>query len=62
MISSDVPPAEMVEGVKALPIRGRLGLTTSKSATVQVPLGAQTGLVFVTPAGGEIEAVLVTPV
>jgi hypothetical protein len=54
-----VPPAVIVEGVNVLLTVGRLGVMLSVSATVHVPV-AQDGLVFVTPEGTEIVAVLTT--
>ena len=58
---SVVPPALMVEGVKALDMVGRLGVIASISAAVHVPVLHPTPLpVFVTPTGTEIAAVLVT--
>lgn len=59
--TSVVPPEGVLLGEKALETRGRLGVTESKSAAVQVP-PTHAGFVFVTPDGGEMETVLVTPV
>jgi hypothetical protein len=54
-----VPPAFMVLGVNDLEIVGRLGVIGSESAAVQVP-PVQPAPVLVTPAGTEMNAVLVT--
>lgn len=61
MVSKAVPPALMVLSEKVFEIVGLDGETISMSAAVQVPAlhdGAE--FVFVTLAGGEITAVLVT--
>ena len=59
--NNEVPPAVIVEGVKVLLTVGRLGVILSPSATVQVPATHnEDGLVFDTPDGTEIVAVLVT--
>ena len=61
MTSSEVPPASMVLGLNVLDTVGKLALTVSISAAVQVPaVQPAAELVLVTPSGGEIEAVLVT--
>jgi hypothetical protein len=58
--NSDVPPALIVLGVKVLVTRGKLGVILSISATVQVPATHPVAtLVLDTPAGAEMEAVLV---
>lgn len=54
-----VPPAVMVLGIKDLMTSGRLGFTGSESAAVHVP-EPQLRPVLVTPAGTDIDAVLVT--
>ena len=56
-----VPPAMMVDGVNVFAMVGRLGVTASESATVQVPEAQPKPVpVLVTPDGTEIVAVLVT--
>lgn len=56
-----VPPALIVDGVKDLEIIGRLGVTTSTSAAVHVPVEQlRPEPVLVTPAGTEMNAVFVT--
>lgn len=55
---SEVPPALIVPGVNDLETNGTLAVTASRSATVHVP-EAQPAAVLDTPAGAEIEAVLV---
>lgn len=60
MVSSDVPPAEIVPGVNVLLTIGDDGVTVSMSAAEQTPAVQETdGLVLVTLAGGVIDAVLV---
>lgn len=57
---SDVPPALMLPGVNDFETTGKLGDTESRSTAVQVPAAQPSAvLVFETPAGAEIEAVLV---
>jgi hypothetical protein len=59
--NSVVPPALMLLGVNDLASVGRLGVIVSMSAAVQVPDAQPMPVpVFVTPAGTEIAAVLVT--
>ena len=56
-----VPPALIVDGVKDFEMAGGLNVIVSTSAAVHVPveqLGPEP--VFVTPAGTDIKAVLVT--
>ena len=62
IVSSAVPPAEMLATEKLLEINGLDGVTGSLSLAEQTPATQDTpsGLVFVTLAGGEITAVLVT--
>ena len=57
--NSVVPPTLIVVGANVLETVGRLGVTASRSAAVQVPV-TQPAPEFVTPEGTEIEAVLVT--
>lgn len=57
--NKDVPPALIVDGVKALEMLGRLGVMESGSTAVHVP-EVQPAPVFVTPEGTEMDAVLVT--
>jgi hypothetical protein len=58
--NTEVPPALITLGVKALETCGKLAATASKSATVHVP-AKQPVFVFVlvTVGGAEIDAVLV---
>lgn len=61
MTSSEVPPALIVLGLNVLDTVGKLAVTVSISAAVQVPAAQPAAeLVLVTPSGGDIEAVLVT--
>jgi hypothetical protein len=60
--NNDVPPAEIVAGVKVLVTKGRLGVTTSGSLAEHTPVNVTqpvTVLVLVTPEGGVMDAVLV---
>jgi hypothetical protein len=58
--NNDVPPTLIELGAKVLETSGKLGVTASISATVQVPATQPVAtLVFETPDGAEIEAVLV---
>ena len=59
MTSNVVPPALIVDGVKSFETVGRLGVTGSESAAVQVP-DVQSALVLLTPDGTEMVAVLTT--
>lgn len=61
IVSKVVPPALMELIEKLFETVGREGETVSTSAAVQVPAEQETDeFVFVTLAGGEITAVLVT--